>query len=271
MYRGYIYGIQCTVTNKMYIGQTTQTVEKRLHRHFMSATKGSNFNIHQAMRKYGFEKFEIEELECIESNTPQELISDLNVLEQFYIKYYDTKHNGYNMTDGGEGTRGRIYSEKERGCFISRMKRLWDNKEYCNHLSDAAVKRFANNSERQKQSERIKTFHSKNPLFKEEAKLAVKQFFSIKENREAQAERCRKQWKTQKEEFTRGLRKAQRSAAIAKRKTIVQMDLNGNELREFSSIKEAMQFVGGFPNIGACCKGKLKHETAGGYKWKYKD
>jgi group I intron endonuclease len=142
----------------MYIGQTTQTVEKRLHRHFMSATKGSNFNIHQAMRKYGFEKFEIEELECIESNTPQELISDLNVLEQFYIKYYDTKHNGYNMTDGGEGTRGRIYSEKERGCFISRMKRLWDNKEYCNHLSDAAVKRFANNSERQNNLKELKLF-----------------------------------------------------------------------------------------------------------------
>lgn len=44
MYQGFIYGITCKVTNKMYIGQTTTTVEKRLSRHLRLAfTKCSNF------------------------------------------------------------------------------------------------------------------------------------------------------------------------------------------------------------------------------------
>lgn len=57
---------------------------------------------------------------------------------------------------------------------------------------------------------------------------------------------------------------------LAKRRPVIQMDVNGNYIREFNSIKEASLMLTGRPqsNIIAVCKGR--RETALGYKWKYK-
>lgn len=49
-------------------------------------------------------------------------------------------------------------------------------------------------------------------------------------------------------------------------RVIVQYDLQGNFIKEWSSIKEANEKIKG--DIHACCKEKQK--TAGGFKWKYK-
>ena len=49
---------------------------------------------------------------------------------------------------------------------------------------------------------------------------------------------------------------------------VLQYDINGNFLREFSSIKEAKLYSGS-NTICLCCKGKRK--TAAGFIWKYKD
>lgn len=49
-------------------------------------------------------------------------------------------------------------------------------------------------------------------------------------------------------------------------KIILQYDLQGNFIKEWSSIKEANQIIKG--DIHSCCKGKQK--TAGSFKWKYK-
>lgn len=48
------------------------------------------------MRKYGIEHFHIEQLE--ETKNPEEQ-------EIYWIKYYDSYHNGYNATQGGDGKR----------------------------------------------------------------------------------------------------------------------------------------------------------------------
>lgn len=57
--------------------------------------------------------------------------------------------------------------------------------------------------------------------------------------------------------------------APKRKKPVIQMDMEGNELREFASAKDVKVLLG-FDNsdIGRCCRGKLK--SVGGYKWKFK-
>jgi hypothetical protein len=51
---------------------------------------------------------------------------------------------------------------------------------------------------------------------------------------------------------------------------VIQMDLNGNEIRRFDSIKEAALAVGGIPNnISMCLCGH--YATAYKYKWRRPD
>lgn len=70
---------------------------------------------------------------------------------------------------------------------------------------------------------------------------------------------------------TRGRKNLNAGAAMSEalRKEVVQLDLNGNFIREFKSIKEANLYFGKRGNISAVCQGK--RETAFGYKWKYKE
>lgn len=49
---------------------------------------------------------------------------------------------------------------------------------------------------------------------------------------------------------------------------VIQMDLDGNEIKIWNSMEEAGKHVGVVrSNISECCSGK--HRTAGGYRWKY--
>lgn len=50
---------------------------------------------------------------------------------------------------------------------------------------------------------------------------------------------------------------------------ILQYDLNGNFIKEWSGMREAKRVLGIKGNITQCCKGKRK--TASGYIWKYKE
>ena len=50
------------------------------------------------------------------------------------------------------------------------------------------------------------------------------------------------------------------------RKKVVQLEINGNHIREFGSVKEAKENTG-IGHVAQCCRGELK--TSGGYKWKY--
>ena len=64
-------------------------------------------------------------------------------------------------------------------------------------------------------------------------------------------------------------RKPSENTLLAYRKVILQFSLDGEFIKEFSSIKEASGEIGIFkPAIVHCLKGKTK--KAGGYKWKYK-
>lgn len=93
-----IYICRNKINNKIYIGQTKQTLYKRIHRHLSDALSGrSNVHFHRAIRKYGKENFEWNILQTIPDNCNEAL----NAAERWWIEYYDSYNYGYNSTTGG--------------------------------------------------------------------------------------------------------------------------------------------------------------------------
>ena len=95
----YIYKIYNTINNKVYIGVTSRTIEERFNEHQSRIEERSNIHLYQAMKKYGAEHFAVEQIDT--ANTKAEMFEK----EKYYIKLYDSFHNGYNLTLGGEGVR----------------------------------------------------------------------------------------------------------------------------------------------------------------------
>lgn len=94
---GYIYKITTTESDKVYIGQTTKTVEKRFTEHLKNSTEESKKTLHLylAMNKYGKETFSVEQIDTAKDR------NELNRKERYWINYYNSINNGYNMMDGG--------------------------------------------------------------------------------------------------------------------------------------------------------------------------
>lgn len=96
--KGYIYIIKNTKNNKVYVGQTSRTIEDRWKQHKNAAIRGEEQGIilYNAMRKYGIENFYITQLEECE-------LKDINDREIYWIQYYNCQTpNGYNVRSGGE-------------------------------------------------------------------------------------------------------------------------------------------------------------------------
>lgn len=96
---GCIYKITNKYNNKSYIGQTKRSLEVRLKEHYRDAyrPKSSMYSsiFYRAIRKYGYEAFEHSILEFCDDE-------ELNSREQYWIKYYATFPQGYNMNCGGD-------------------------------------------------------------------------------------------------------------------------------------------------------------------------
>jgi len=102
-YYGIIYKATNKTNGKIYIGQTTLSLEKRQRQHMRDASKHNDMNIKfwNALLKYGIERFEWEIVGKHNS------LDELNEAEKFFIQKYDSFKNGYNSTEGGEGMLGR--------------------------------------------------------------------------------------------------------------------------------------------------------------------
>ena len=99
MYEGYIYLITNKVNGKQYVGQTSRTIEKRIAEHFYV---NDNLPIHNSIKKYGKDNFDICELEKISEELFDNLLKKLDEKEIYYIQKFNSKENGYNCTLGGK-------------------------------------------------------------------------------------------------------------------------------------------------------------------------
>lgn len=95
---GQIYKITNTINNKIYVGQTTRTIEIRWkeHKKNIEALK-HRLPLYKALDKYGVENFVVELLEDCEDDK-------LNEREVYWIKKLESfGDKGYNCTVGGQG------------------------------------------------------------------------------------------------------------------------------------------------------------------------
>ena len=95
-----IYKITNNIDGKCYIGQS-KDIEARWKKHISvyNNKTAPNYKLYRAMKKYGLSSFRFE---IIEECEPEEL----NSREIYWIQYYDSFFNGYNMTLGGEACNG---------------------------------------------------------------------------------------------------------------------------------------------------------------------
>ena len=98
-----VYKITNKLNNKCYIGISTN-IENRWeqHKNPYNWSRESNKLLYKAFQKYGLNNFNFDIIEECE-------VSQLSQKEQFYISYYNSYRNGYNMTAGGETNQGESH------------------------------------------------------------------------------------------------------------------------------------------------------------------
>lgn len=163
--RGLIYKVTNNINNRVYVGQTTKTIEERWSGHLRAARNNSQLLLHKAIRKYGESAFTIELLEICNN------IERLNELEVYYIGAFNALSKGYNLTSGGCGIRGYSHTESTKKKIgdalrdtrlskeaIDKMKKAkliqWQDQSYRNKQVTAAVNRWAELDERKQQSKK---------------------------------------------------------------------------------------------------------------------
>ena len=94
-----IYKATNKINGKVYIGQSIHSLEWRMKKHKQDSLRMDTY-FYRAIRKYGWSSFEWTIVD--DTATSKE---ELNQLEQYYIKQYNSfnnKEKGYNSTSGGE-------------------------------------------------------------------------------------------------------------------------------------------------------------------------
>ena len=130
----YIYKITNILNQKIYIGKTEQlNPQKRWNEHQADA-KNPNRNhraLYKAINKYGVENFNFEVIE--ETDSPEEK-------EIYYIQYYNTYHNGYNETLGGDGAKYLELPEQDICKYYLERKSLKSTAEHFGHDKETIKK-----------------------------------------------------------------------------------------------------------------------------------
>jgi len=179
--------------------------------------------------------------------------NEASELEKEYISLYGRKYLGKgtltNISEGGEyGVKGRKYNmTKEHKEKISNS-----NKNTSKHTPESKSKISQANSG-----------YTHTPETKEkirQSRLGKKASQSTKEKMSNLRKGRVINWKLGG--------KPRPSTSKIQSKSIKQLDLQGNFLKLWGSMKEAGNFLNIHPSgISACCRGK--YQTAGGFKWLY--
>lgn len=89
----YIYKITNNINGMCYIGQAKNYKNRFITHKAMGYGNEPNKKLYQAFKEFGINNFNFEVIDYG---------SNYNELEKYWIQYYDSFHNGYNQTPGGE-------------------------------------------------------------------------------------------------------------------------------------------------------------------------
>ena len=128
-----VYGIiylHKSPSGGIYVGQTIFSIDDRKKQHIEDANRGSPYIFHNSIRKYGIDNFTSMIIAVAYSK------EELNDLEIYYIEYYNSYYKnddgtnnekGYNMTIGGEGSNGYIYTDEDKLKLSLSLKKYYSN------------------------------------------------------------------------------------------------------------------------------------------------
>lgn len=136
---GRIYLIENQVNHKQYIGKTYKTIEERWAEHCNDYKRERNEKrpLYSAMNKYGVKNFTI---------TLVEETDNLEEREKYWIAYYDTYHNGYNATLGGDGKTYFDHTDEEVITKFYELKSIAKVAEYFSCHENTISIRLVNNN-----------------------------------------------------------------------------------------------------------------------------
>lgn len=104
-----IYKSTNKITGKIYIGQTTHTLDKRIKGHIKESKIESNRPFMLSINKYGEDNFTFETIDSANN------LDELNDKEVYWINFYNSvSPNGYNVTGGGQGKKMKTTKELSR-------------------------------------------------------------------------------------------------------------------------------------------------------------
>ena len=282
----FIYKATSITTGKVYIGQSCQTLEKRMHQHLSRATTNydPNNHFHNAIRKYGFPDFVFQ---VIEDN----IINDevLNEREKYWIEYYNSYYDGYNSTLGGDAGLRRDdlvitalflegYTTKEI-CEMTGYNRSTIYNSYkANGLQEENNKR-KNEQNRLRCSERVEQYSLDGKYIKTyESATAAGQELG---NQSAISSVCRQEqsalsaygylfkYENDSRDISEWVDRYNKKKQAGKpKKKIIQKDKNKNEIAIYQSAADAARALN-LKDKSNICAAARKGNTAYGYYWEY--
>lgn len=131
-----IYKVTNLVNNKIYIGQSVNSLQHRKSEHYKDAKRLNRNTVyfHNALLKYNKEDFRWEIVD--NSNS----IEELNAKEIYWISYYNStnKEKGYNLKAGGNG--GGLCCESTKQKIGETTKQKWKNPKIAKRMLEGLQK-----------------------------------------------------------------------------------------------------------------------------------
>lgn len=236
------------INNKKYIGITKKSPKKRW------GCKGYGYKKSQpvfwnAIQKYGWDNFEHEILfNNLSQKEAQEKEIELIAKYKTNCRRYDSPEYGYNMTDGGEGMNGNFPTAKTR-----------------EKMSASHRDRIKNETWEEKEKRHLRMCGNTNPFYGKKHTEETKGIISSKAK-----ERLKNKQNHPRYNKSPSIESRIKSSFSHKKSPVIQFDMDGNFIAEYSGIIEAHRKTNvNRTSIGDCCHHKVK--TAGGFIWEFKN
>lgn len=238
-----IYLLRNLINGKIYVGKSVN-IKRRMYQHSKPEIyykNGKETPIVRAIKKYGFENFNIEILQIFDKNTERDKIVEAEIS---WIKKLESNNldKGYNLLLGGTDWTGYSHSEDTKQIISEKA-----SERYQGENNPMFGKKHSAESKNKISETRIKNSIGKgesNPFFGKSHSDETKCIIS---------------------------EKAKLRGNPKRKKPILQISLNtGEVLKEWTSATDAARELGfNKNNINNACNGVYK--TSNGFIWKFKN
>lgn len=280
-----IYIIKNNITNECYIGQS-KNIKRRIfdHKNKLKNNKhmyknGEPTLLQKAWNKYGEENFSFDVVEFCNDD-------ELNEREEYWIKFYKCNRvkygTGYNLNDGGagqhdggSGNKGKILinNGEEQFYIYPPELNMYEKQGYTKGMLEKYIQQAIEN----KSTLCGEDHPNYGRKWSKETREKIEKYYKEREGfispllgRHYSQERKDKMSLIMKNKpINENSLNALKESQVKKQRPVIQSTLDGIDIKEFNSIKEAHKETGvANGNIVSCCKGN--RPNAGGYLWRYK-